>query len=187
MPPAQIKEIACTRSFGKSITDVYPLLQAVSELASRAAEKLRKQGSLASQLQVFAHTSPFRPGPRFNKSVVVLLRRPTADTGDLMLAATHGIRRIYAEGYDLIKAGVMLLDLVPGSVLQHELDLEDDDCADRSKLMTALDSINGRYGKGTVHVASTGATEKVREWGTRQERRTPQYTTKWEDIPTARA
>ncbi|MNT48572.1 DNA polymerase V subunit UmuC [compost metagenome] len=81
----------------------------------------------------------------------------------------------------------MLLDLVPASVLQHELDLEDDDCTDRSKLMTAVDSINGRYGKGTVHVASTGATEKVREWGMRQERRTPQYTTRWEDVPVARA
>ena len=185
--PAPKKEIACTRSFGKPITDLYPLLQAVSEFASRAAEKLRKQGSLASQLLVFAHTSPFRPGPRFSKSVIVPLRRPTADTGDLVLAAHHGLRRIYAEGYDLIKAGVMLLDLVPASVLQHELDLEDDGCADRSKLMTALDSINGRYGKGTVHVASTGATEKVREWGMRQERRTPQYTTKWEDVPIARA
>lgn len=184
--PSPKKEIACTRSFGKPITDLGPLLQAVSEFASRAGEKLRKQGSLASELLVFAHTSPFRPGPRFNKSVIVPLRRPTADTGDLVLAATHGIRRIYAEGYDLSKAGVMLLDLVPASILQHELDLEDDDCADRSKLMTALDSINGRYGKGTVHMASTGATEKVREWGMRQERRTPQYTTRWEDMPVAR-
>ena len=81
----------------------------------------------------------------------------------------------------------MLLGLLPGSVLQHELDLEDDYCAARSKLMTAMDAINGRYGKGTVHVASTGATEKVREWGMRQEWRTPQYTTRWEDVPIARA
>ncbi len=47
--------------------------------------------------------------------------------------------------------------------LQHELDLENDDCADRGQLMTTLDAINGRYGKGTVQMASTGATEKVRE------------------------
>ncbi|WP_428000138.1 DUF4113 domain-containing protein [Acidovorax sp.] len=66
-------------------------------------------------------------------------------------------------------------------MLQHQLELKDDDCADRSNLMTAMEVINGRYGKGTVHVASTGATEKVREWGT------PQYTTKWEDVPIARA
>lgn len=189
--PAPRKEIACTRSFGKPVTDLAPLLQAISEFASRAAEKLRSQGSVASQVHVFAHTSPFRAGPRYNRSIVVPLRRPTADTGELVTAATQGMRRIYEEGYDLIKAGVMLLDLVPCSVLQHELDLQDDgangSAPDRTRLMSALDTLNGRYGKGTVHIASTGASEPVRGWTMRQERRTPQYTTRWEDVPVARA
>lgn len=184
-PPKQ--EIACTRSFGKPIRDLNPLIQAVSEFATRAAEKLRQQNGLAGQLRVFAHTSPFRDGPRFHRSVIVPLRRPTADTGDLVLAATHGVRRIYEEGYDLCKAGVMLLDLAPADRHQFELDLEDDGCTDRSKLMTALDAINGRFGKGTVHVASTGGSEKKRDWEMRQERRTPHYTTDWSDLPIARA
>ena len=41
---------------------------------------------------VFSHTSPFRPGPRFNRSIVVPLRRPTADTGKLVL--TGGVSSI---------------------------------------------------------------------------------------------
>ena len=185
--PAPKKEIACTRSFGQAITELPPLVEAVSEFASRAAEKLRKQGSLASQLLVFAHTSPFRPGPRFNRSIVVPLRRPTADTGKLVWAAAVGMRRMYEPGYKMAKAGVMLLDLVPGSVLQGELDLEEEDQRDRTKLMVALDTLNGRYGKGTVHSASTGGTNKGKDWGMKQERRTPNYTTKWEDVPVARA
>jgi len=185
-PPPAKREIACTRSFGSPITDLPPLIQAVSEFASRAAEKLRKQGSLASQLLVFAHTSPFRPGPRFNKSVVVPLRRPTADTGRLVWAATAGMRRIYEPGYAMAKAGVMLLDLVSGSVGQGELDLEDEFQRDRSNLMAVLDKLNARYGRGTVHSASTGRTSE-RGWEMRQERRTPQYTTRWEDVPIARA
>lgn len=185
--PEPKQEIACTRSFGQAITELPPLVEAVSEFASRAAEKLRKQGSLASQLLVFAHTSPFRPGPRFNKSVVVPLRRPTADTGKLVWAAVMGMRRMYEPGYKMAKAGVMLLDLVPGSVLQGELDLEEEDQRDRTKLMVALDTLNGRYGKGTVHSASTGGTNKGKDWGMKQERRTPQYTTRWEDVPIARA
>ena len=185
--PAPKKEIACTRSFGQAITELPPLVEAVSEFASRAAEKLRKQGSLASQLLVFAHTSPFRPGPRFNKSVVVPLRRPTADTGKLVWAASMGMRRMYEPGYKMAKAGVMLLDLVSGSVLQGELDLEEEDQRDRTKLMVALDTLNGRYGKGTVHSASTGGTNEGKDWGMKQERRTPQYTTRWEDVPVARA
>ena len=185
--PEPKQEIACTRSFGQAITELPPLVEAVSEFASRAAEKLRKQGSLASQLLVFAHTSPFRPGPRFNKSVVVPLRRPTADTGKLVWAAAMGMRHMYEPGYKMAKAGVMLLDLVPGNVLQGELDLEEEDQRDRTKLMVALDTLNGRYGKGTVHSASTGGSNKGKHWGMRQERRTPQYTTKWEDVPVARA
>ena len=185
--PAPKKEIACTRSFGQAITELPPLVEAVSEFASRAAEKMRKQGSLASQLLVFAHTSPFRPGSRFNRSIVVPLRRPTADTGKLVWAAAVGMRRMYEPGYKMAKAGVMLLDLVPGSVLQGELDLEEEDQRDRTKLMVALDTLNGRYGKGTVHSASTGGTNKGKDWGMKQERRTPNYTTKWEDVPVARA
>ena len=185
--PAAKKEIACTRSFGQAVSELPPLVEAVSEFASRAADKLRKQGSLASQLLVFAHTSPFRPGPRFNKSVVVPLHRPTADTGKLVWAAATGMRRMYQPGYKMAKAGVMLLDLVPGSVLQGELDLEEQDQRDRTRLMVTLDTLNGRYGKGTVHSASTGGTNEGKSWGMKQERRTPQYTTRWEDMPVARA
>lgn len=53
--PAAKQEIACTRSFGKPVTDLAPLIEAVSEFTGRAAEKLRSQGSLASQLLVL-HT-----------------------------------------------------------------------------------------------------------------------------------
>lgn len=185
--PAPKKEIACTRSFGTAITELPQLIEAVSEFASRAAEKARKQGSLASQVMVFAHTSPFRPGPRMHRSVVVPLRRPTSDTALLVQAASMGIRQVFQPGYQLSKAGVMLLDLVPGSVLQEELDLEEVAGRDRSKLMTSVDALNGRYGKGTVHIGSTGASNKARTWGMKQLRRTPQYTTRWEDVPIARA
>ena len=185
--PAAKQEIACTRSFGKPVTDLPPLIEAVSEFTGRAAEKLRAQGSLAGQLLVFAHTSPHRAGPRFSRSVVVPLRRPTSDTSVLTNAATLGLRAIYEPGYQLIKAGVMLLDLQPSSVQQGELELEPEPVADKSRLMTAMDTLNNRFGKGTVHVASAGYAGPLRAWGMKQERLTPQYTTSWADIPVARA
>jgi DNA polymerase V len=61
--PAPKKEIAYTRSFGRPVTHLEPQIEAVSEFASRAAEKLRKQSSVVGQVLVFVHTSPFRPGP----------------------------------------------------------------------------------------------------------------------------
>jgi DNA polymerase V len=54
--------------------------------------------------------------------------------------------------------------------------------------METIDALNSRYGKGTVHSAATGASIKAEKgWRMRQERCTPQYTTRWEDVPVARA
>lgn len=42
-----------------------------------------------------------------------------------------------------------------------------------------------RYGRATVHVAGAGLDDHRREWGMRQERRTPRYTTRWAEVPVA--
>jgi DNA polymerase V len=117
----------------------------------------------------------------------VPLRRPTADTAAFVSAALAGLRQIYRPGFKYAKAGVMLLELQPDSQQQCELDLEDDHGEDRGQLMSALDGLNQRYGKGTVLMASAGAEGKRRVWSMKQERRTPGYTTKWADMPVARA
>jgi len=51
-----------------------------------------------------------------------------------------------------VHSGVlMMLDLQPDTQQQAELDLEDGDSEeDRSRLMTAIDTLNQRFGKGTV-------------------------------------
>jgi DNA polymerase V len=38
-----------------------------------------------------------------------------------------------------------------------------------------------------VHSASTGGTNRMRDWEMKQEKRTPQYTTKLEDVREVRA
>ena len=81
----------------------------------------------------------------------------------------------------------MLLDLQPETVQQGELDLEADDVPERGNLMQALDSLNDRYGKGTVHMASAGLAGDRRVWSMKHERRTPAYTTCWADMPTAKS
>lgn len=185
--PAAKKQIACTRSFGHPIVEIEDLIGAVSDFASRAAEKLRRQSGLAGQILVFAHTSPFRPGPRFSQSIVIPLRRPTADTRLLVQSAVMGIARIYKPGFQFAKAGVMLLDLIPNTVCQSELDFDTETSQVNTRLMVAFDAINERFGRGAIHIGSTGVDDGQRKWLMRQERLTPQYTTKWSDIPVARA
>ncbi|MFC7462068.1 Y-family DNA polymerase [Hydrogenophaga defluvii] len=184
--PGAKKQIAVTRSFGNPVESLDGLLGAVSDFAARAGEKLRKQGSFAGQLHVFAHTSPFRPPPHFSRSVVVPLRKPTADSRSLVEAACAGIRFIFEPGHQIQKAGVILLDLAPSSLHQGELELEESDSSDKSILMTTVDSLNRKYGRGAVSVGGAGFGPK-KEWAPRQMRLTPHYTTRLEDIPVARA
>ena len=77
------------------------------------------------------------------------------------------------------------------TVCQGELDLESDQASDHVKLMSTLDGLNRRFGRGTVKIASAGASAGLagerRAWMMKQERRTPAYTTCWEDIQVVRA
>ena len=185
--PAPKKEIASTRSFGHPVTELSDLNEAVTEFASRAAHKLRKQCSLAGLVHVFIRTSPFRKEPQFSRSMTVPLRRPTSDTGVIVAAAIDGLRAIYRPGFNLAKAGVMLIDLQPDTVQQAELDLQDDAAPERGLLMSTLDELNLRYGRGTVLMGSAGLGGERRTWSMKQERRTPGYTTCWADMLVVRA
>ena len=191
--PAAKKEIACTRSFGALVTELRDLVEAVSEFAGRATEKLRRQHSHASQVLVFIHTSAFRPNDKqYSNTVTVPLRRPTSDSADITVAAVRGLQAIYRPGYRFAKAGVMLQDLQDRGIEQHELGLEDTDPGvpgqrDRGALMGVIDGLNTRYGRGAVALGSSGLAGDKRIWTMRQGLKTPDYTTRWADVPTAKA
>jgi DNA polymerase V len=185
--PRAKQEIACTRSFGQPVQELAALSEAVSEFASRATEKLRRQNGHTSQVLCFIRTSPFRSDPQYSRSVTIPLRRPSADTSQIVQAALMGLREIYRPGFNYAKAGVMLLDLCADHIAQGELDFCEAESADRSRLMTVLDQVNQRYGRGTLLVASAGLEGAHRSWEMKQERRSPQYTTRWADMAVARA
>jgi DNA polymerase V len=85
------------------------LQEAVTEFASRASEKLRKQGSHTGQVLVFIRTSPFRQQDKqYSRSTVVPLRRPTDDSRAISQAELLGLASIFQPGCRYAKAGVML-------------------------------------------------------------------------------
>lgn len=153
-----------------------------------SGSKPKPGAGLQAILLIYARIlTPTRIDAQFSRSISVPLRRPSADTGMIASAALRGLRAIYRPGYQLAKAGVMLLELQPCTVRQSELDLQADDAPDRRRLMTALDALNQRYGRGTVKLASAGLLGDRRAWTMKQARRTPGYTTCWADIPVVRA
>jgi DNA polymerase V len=196
--PAPRQQILVSRSFGTPIMKVEGILEAVSEFASRAAERLRQQGSVAGAIGVFFTTSPFRTNDRqHNVNVTVPLVRPTGDTAVLMRAAEMAVRTQFRPGFRYEKAGAVLSDLQAVGHEQGELDLfaaadqSEAPVADpRSKLMAAMDALNDRFGRDSVRLGSTAVASngaEVAVWATKQERRSPRYTTRWDEMLVVRA
>lgn len=177
------KQIMVSRSFGRLTGSPHDLREALRHHASRAAEKLRKQGSVTSAVMVFVRTNPFREDlPQYRNRVVISLERPTDDSRELVAAAINGLRRLWRKGYGYHKAGLMLLDLAPKANRQLTL-METPQTAEQEKrnerLMATMDKLNSELGKGTVQL---GISKQDSAWKLRSERRTPRYTTQWSEL-----
>ena len=174
------QQIMCSRSFGEYVYDRDQLEEVVASYASRAAEKLRNQDSLAGALMVFIRTNPFNPRePQYHRSLTIPLPEATADTRILINWALKILRRIYRSGFAYQKAGVMLTDLRPRTMAQASLFSDPED--DRSRqLMATLDVINQRWGRGTLRSAAEGM---EKPWQMKRQRLSPGYTTDWAGLP----
>lgn len=50
-----------------------------------------------------------------------------------------------------------------------------------------MDSVNNRWGKGSIKLASGRIGDMPRAWGMKQDRKTPGYTTERADMPVVKA
>ena len=181
LPPDK-KQIYCTRSFGKKARELRPVLEAVSLYAARAAEKLRAQKHLALAMHVFIHTSPFKPN--FHAaSDVVKLPYPTDDTRLITALARDTATRLYSPGHAFLKAGIGLIEIVSRKHYQFDL-LHPGQPEKSDRVMRVMDAINKSEGRGTLFLASQGVSKP---WYMRQQFTSPQYTTKWSELPVIKA
>ena len=193
--PAGNQQIMCSRSFGAPVTDLPTLIEVVSQFTSQVAHKLRDQGSVAGAVHVFIATSPYRRNDRQHApSATLPLGRPSADTRLLISAAVRALRGVFRPGFNYAKAGVMLVDLQPQAQEHATPDLFADDAqpkeaasGSRSDLMSALDALNRRFGRHAVSVASAARRARPSTHASKQDRRSPRYTTQIEEIAVARA
>lgn len=178
--PAQRKGCAVTRSFGTPVTDLTGMLEAVASYATRAGEKLRRNGLETSHLAVFIHTSRFNErDPSHSAQTTVHLPEATADTLDLIRAAQRGARRIFKDGFRYSKAGIIMDDLVLARSAPRPLfDARDRGQSDR--LMSALDAVNTKFGRGALVPGAAGI---KKEWQAKFDRRSPRYTTNVKELP----
>ncbi|MBF0563194.1 MAG: Y-family DNA polymerase, partial [Alphaproteobacteria bacterium] len=120
--PVDRQTCCCSRSFGQATNDRGHVRDAVVTFASRAAEKVRQDGLVAGIVQVFIMTDRFRrEEPQYSGSVSVQLEHPTALTPLIIQAAKQGHAAIWRDGFNIRKAGVILLDLVRPEAMPRDL------------------------------------------------------------------
>ena len=116
------QQIMVSRSFGSMVTEFDDLAESVSYFATKAAEKLRHDGSVAASVCVYIRTNPFKEKePQYQRSMIVPLSQPTDDTMTLVRAATTGLKAIYRSGYRYKKTGVLLMGLQGKGTVQASL------------------------------------------------------------------
>ena len=181
------QQIMSSRSFGTLVYDRADLEEAVASYIAKASEKLRAQDSLAGAIQVYIRTNVFKPEVlQYQPAITVPLPDASSDTRVLTQWALRALLRIYRPGFGYHKAGVMLLNLSPKASRQFSLfDSHGGEADARSEgLMGALDSINRRYGRGSLRLAAEGVEKR---WKMRQGNLSPGYTTSWDGLPVVSA
>jgi DNA polymerase V len=142
------KSIMASRSFGRPVSSLPEMEEAVAAYVARAAEKLRRQNLATAHLVTFIETNRFKPGERQHYAArPVRLAVATSDTAKLIHAALAGLHAGWRDGYRYKKAGVVLLDLHSAGAVQEGLFDRPDD-ARRVALMRTLDRLQSALWPG---------------------------------------
>jgi DNA polymerase V len=177
------QQIMVSRSFGSTVTALADLSESIASFTTRAAEKLRHDASVAASLSVYVRTNPFKEDdPQYQSSLIVPLSQPTDDSSKLVHAALTGLKAIYRSGYRYKKIGVLLMGLQAKETLQPTLFDDTDNQTRSDNRMRVMDAINRRMGQGSLTIAASGIRQR---WAMRRERKSPNYTTDWNELPVA--
>ncbi|TRX54053.1 Y-family DNA polymerase [Thalassomonas sp. M1454] len=167
------KEIFSTRSFGQRITDFNEFRSALIFHAYTVAKKARAQSSLIKRIVVFGSSSPHDNG-YYTNSVSIQFTSANDNTLYIAQCVAKAAKQIYAPNVRFYKCGVGAIELTDS----YQLDLFSNNI-NKPELMQCLDSINNRYGTGTLMLGSM----KPEKWAMKRDFMSPQYTTNWHDIP----
>lgn len=170
--PLPKKGITSSRTFGKVVTSIEEIKEAIASFIAIAATKLRSQESMASRLTVFVYDRDRRV-----ESATTTLSIPTSFTPDLIHHAFRLLELLFVPAKGYRKAGVMLQEIVSDKEVQ--LDFFADP---RNKdLMKLVDRINRIHGDGTIFFGAEG-TQKA--WASIRKNVSSHFTTSWDELLT---
>lgn len=176
--PADKQQIISSRSFGRPVTDLSDINEALASYITLACEKLRQQQTIARSIAIWLETNPFNPkAAQYSRSVTLTLPAYSDDTRQFIRVGLHALKQLYREGYEYKKCGCMLSLIMPKLSLQGMLGNNSNGQTERT--IAIMDTINRKYGRGTLKSAAEGNNPT---WGMLRGNVSPAYTTKWNDL-----
>ncbi len=198
------QNICSSKSFAEAVYTLADLEEALTSYTHEAVARMREQFGAARYISVYLMTNPWS-GDKKQRCVHLTARldHATAWLPDILSTALGLLRRLYSPGYRYRKVMIHLLEIDDEADCQGELFTESSDRqrdAGREALMSCLDSINGRWGRGTLSIGSaalnrTGATitgtvrpaaGSAPRWAMRRQFLSPAYTTDPAALPRVR-
>ena len=181
----QTKRKSCvvSRSFGKRIEKFQELKEAVANYCLNASEKIRSESLVAKAITVFVRTSPFqRNFGYYSNAKTIDFPIATNNSIETVKTAVNILEKIFKNGYQYQKAGVMLTGLRNDDGRKNLFSSEKDEKI--NSLMRSIDNTNYRYGRSTLSLASAGVQKK---WNMRRQYSSKIDTADFYCLPTIKA
>jgi DNA polymerase V len=175
--------IMSTRSFGKSTNDRAILMSAIGYHMIHLAEKLRERDLLARTLTIIAAPSRHGAYALRRGSASISFEIATADTSILLRYAHALLDDLHDPEVEYKKVGAIVSDLIPKAFASETL-FNDENATERTTVDTVIDSLNHRFGSGTIR---PGVILDTDAWSSNARLRSRGYTTQWSEISSVKA
>ena len=149
------------------------------------------QKTVASVVGVFLNTNAFREDlPQYWNFCEQRLITPSSSSITIIETATAVLKRLFRQGYQYKKAGVIVTGILADSPIQQDLfDLNAEQLQKLQRLDEVTDRINRIQGSETIVVGSQQYTKKdgkgkagVFADAIKHDFRSPSPTTRWSDV-----
>jgi DNA polymerase V len=177
-----------SRSFQSPVYELNDIITALSEYTHEAVKRIRTENLSCRYVSVYLMTNAYAEGDQYCNQLTIELPNPSAYLPEITAAANELLKRIYRPNYKYRKVMIGLTGLEKDTNPQLDLFNEQRNIGKENEpLMQAFDTINSKYGRGTIKLAcgleKKTETPEKEAWKVRREYLSPRYTTHIEDIP----
>ncbi|MCL2185705.1 MAG: Y-family DNA polymerase [Treponema sp.] len=181
--------VMVSRSFQSPVYELDEIIAALSEYTQEAVNRIRAGGLSCKYVSVYLMTNAYAQGDQYFNSLSAELPYLSAYLPEIQSVANELLKRIFRPNYKYRKVMIGLTGLTVDNCQQFDLF---DTGYNRKKLneplMRAFDTINERYGRGTIKLACGLGRQAAQHsaWEIRREYLSPRYTTNINEIPLVR-